>query len=787
MKITRILILPLIILMAILPFLLTENKLSTDITVLLPADKWVAAHMDFLRNSQISSISAISISAESEELAAKIPEYTENFSKKIADKPSVKEVFFKISPETLTGIVAFLCPRVPQILTNNDLKTIRCNIEPHQVKQLLKKHYETLLRPGGLFQQKMISADPLNLYRLVIDKIQKIGKDSGFKFVVHDNGLWSADGKHFLMLVYTNVPVTDAAEGEKYLAMLENNLKKSLPPSGYSYNIMSGHKHSIENRHLLQRDITVTLIIAAIGFLLLFALFFKDWRAIFVFLIPILGMLCAVGLTWLFFSGPSAIILGLGATVIGIALDYGIHVFVSAKHSTESDSSIKKLARPLIFSALTTLGVFWAFFFSDTPGYHQLAFASTCGIAVSLLLSLACLPLILPQKQGSTKTESTRILHYSFPHFKLPKARLISAIWLFFVLLSLFSIFMIEFEPDIRKMDGSGAKIRSEEEAFRKIWGKNSQAAITVIRPNLESAMECQDRIAKFAEENKIENFQSLSEIWPSKKTRQENLNAWKKFWNNGNSEKFQQSLVKYGRKYEFNDNAFEPFFKNLNKQDINDEFTRTPGFSLFSRKFINYKDGKVRVNAFCADNQKEVNKLKDFTTSIPGCDVISPGYFGTYISNKILDDALYIAIIALILVLFLAWLCLRKPYNTLLALVPVISSSLSIIPIYAICSWKINAIVLVAMIVVTGLAIDYGIFAVTSLKNNNPEFAENAFTALTISMLSTIVGSGALLWASHPALNSVGKVITIGVFAGYLSAIFIVPAAWRLTQKEKK
>jgi predicted exporter len=773
--------------MAVIPFLVRENKLSTDITVLLPADRWVAAHMDFLRNSQIGSISAISIRAENKKLASKIPVYADIFSKKIIKEASVKEVFFKISPDTLTGTVAFLCPRAPQIVNQKDLKKIKAEIEPDQVKILLKKHYDTLLRPGGMFQQKIISADPLNLYRLIVSRIQKIGKDSGFRFVVHDNGLWSEDGKHFLMLVYTNVPVTDAGKGEKYLAMLEKNLKKALPPSGYSYNIMSGHKHSIENRRLLQRDITVTLIIAAIGFFLLFSLFFKDWRAIFVFLIPILGMLCAVGLTWLFFTGPSAIILGLGATVIGIALDYGIHVFVSSKHSTEAGNSIKKLTRPLIFSALTTLGVFWAFFFSDTPGYHQLAFASTCGIAVSLLLSLVCLPLILPDKPGNKTMESTRILHYSFPHFKLPAARLTAGIWLVYILSALFSIFMIKFEPDIRKMDGSGADIRSEEEAFRKIWGQNSQAAITVTRSDLESAMECQDRIAKFAEENNIENFQSLSAIWPSRKTRQEHLDIWKEFWNNGNSEKFKQRLVKYGRKYGFNDNAFEPFFQNLNKQNSEDQFRSTPGFSLFSRKFINYKDGKVRVNAFCADNRRDVNKLKDFTAAIPGCDVISPSYFGTYISNKILDDALYIAIIALLLVLFLAWLCLRKPYDTLLALVPVISSSLSIIPIYAVCGWKINAIALVAMIVVTGLAIDYGIFAVTSLKNNNPEFAENAFTALTISMLSTIIGSGALLWASHPALNSVGKVITIGVFTGYLSAIFIVPAAWRLTQKKKK
>ena len=740
--------------------------------------------MDFLRNSQIGSISAVSISAETPEKARSIPEFAEKFAKKTIKEPSVKEIFFKISPQELTETATFLCPRAPQILTQNDLKRIKESINPAGIDQILKSHYENLLRPGGVFQQKMVSSDPLNLYRIIINKIQKTGKDSGFKFILHDNGLWSEDGRHFLMLIYTDVPVTDASKGAQYLAMLRKGLEEVLPKSGYSYNIMSGHKHSIENKRLLQRDITVTLTVAAIGFFLLFALFFKDWRAIFVFLIPIVGMFSAVGLTWLFFSGPSAIILGLGATVIGIALDYGIHVFITFKHS--HTHNIKKLIRPLIFSALTTLGVFWAFFFSDTPGYHQLAFASTCGIAVSLLLSLACLPLIMSTKNRASQSERTRLLNYSFPSFKLSVSRKIVVIWAIGIIVAVISVFTVSFEPDIRKLDGSGIELKKSEDAFRQTWGKNSQAAVTVIRPDFESAMETQDIIAEFAEENNITNFQSLSTIWPSRKTRKEHMEAWVNFWKDGNAEKLQQHLRQYGKKYGFRKNAFDPFFKRLYDQNLNDKFSTSPAFQLFSRKFLNENRGKMRVTAFFNDNKKDVEKMKELTSKIPECDVISPRYFGNYISTKILDDALYIAIIALLLVFIMAWICLKNPYNTLLALMPVISSSLIIMPVYTLCGWKINAIALVAMIVVTGLAIDYGIFAVTALKNSDSEFAQSAFTALTISMLSTIIGSGALLWASHPALNSVGKVISMGVLTGYMTAVFIIPAAWRLKNIQK-
>jgi len=773
----RILLIPLVLLTAILPFLLKKNSLSTDITVLLPEDPWISSHVDFLRNSQIGSITALSIDADNLKDSPRIAEFAEEFSNMITVEPEVKEVFYRFSSETLTETGAFLFPRSPQILNEDDLSEISKKLESKGIEKLLKDHYENLLRPGGIFQQKMVASDPLNLYKSIIRKIQSIGKDSGFRFVLKDNGLWSEDGKSYLILIYTNVPVTDASKGAQYLEMLENNLKKAISDSGYSYTFISGHRHAIENQRILKRDISITLTVAGIGFFMLFFIFFKDWKAIFVFIIPILGMLGAVGLTWLCFRSPSVIILGLGATVIGIALDYGIHVFVSLKQSQEKEKSIKKLLRPLIFSALTTLGVFWAFFFSGTPGYHQLAFASTMGIAISLLLSLACLPIFLPSGKSQTKNIGTRNLNFSFPQFSKHSAKKVAIVWMVLIIISIIASFYIDFESDIRKMDGSESALKSEKEKFAMTWGENSQAAVIVSSDNIETAMEKHDKIAKFAKKKEIAGYQSLSEIWPSKKTRQKNISNWNSFWNPEKIDYVKCEFRKKGEKYGFSESAFEPFFSKLHDQNSDDDFRQNAGFNILSRKFVNRHKDKVTINALFKDDSNAVNELKKITSEIEGASVISPRYFGDYISSKILDDAYNIAVIAIILVVLLAWSCLKRPADTFKALIPVISAVLSVVPLYALFGWKINAIALVAMIVITGLAIDYGIFAVTAMKNNEPEFSKNAFTALTISMLSTIIGSGALLFASHPALNTVGKVITTGVIAAYLSAILVVPA----------
>jgi predicted exporter len=175
---------------------------------------------------------------------------------------------------------------------------------------------------------------------------------------------------------------------------------------------------------------------------------------------------------------------------------------------------------------------------------------------------------------------------------------------------------------------------------------------------------------------------------------------------------------------------------------------------------------------------------MNKYLSQIPSAEVISPKSFGSYISTKIIDDATNIAAISLFLVIMLAYLCLRNIPKTAVALMPVISSIIIIFPIFAILDMKINAVALVACIVVTGLSIDYGIFSVTACDKNENIFSKDAFTALSLSVLSTAIGAAALLWAGHPALRTVGLVISSGVLTGYISAIYISPALYKIVCK---
>ena len=162
----KLLLFPLLLLICLAPLFFFKPQISTDIKVLLPRDKWIADHLDFLRNSQIGTVVAVSIEAENAHNAEKLAIFAADFSGKLSELPDVTGVFAKVDADKSISAASMLFQHMPQILDQHDLEQIEKKISIQGLNPILKDHYETILRPGGLFRQKMIASDPLNLFQI---------------------------------------------------------------------------------------------------------------------------------------------------------------------------------------------------------------------------------------------------------------------------------------------------------------------------------------------------------------------------------------------------------------------------------------------------------------------------------------------------------------------------------------------------------------------------------------------------------------------------------------------
>src|SRR5690606_8495565 len=110
-----------------------------------------------------------------------------------------------------------------------------------------------------------------------------------------------------------------------------------------------------ENSRQVKQDILVTVSMSILFLSVLFRLYFRRLRMIFMLFIPagIGGMMALLAVSMIM-GEVSIIALGVGAILLCITIDYTLHVFAHARETNSVLESLKKVSMPVFLSALTT-------------------------------------------------------------------------------------------------------------------------------------------------------------------------------------------------------------------------------------------------------------------------------------------------------------------------------------------------------------------------------------------------------------------------------------------------
>jgi predicted RND superfamily exporter protein len=87
-----------------------------------------------------------------------------------------------------------------------------------------------------------------------------------------------------------------------------------------------------------------------------------------------------------------------------------------------------------------------------------------------------------------------------------------------------------------------------------------------------------------------------------------------------------------------------------------------------------------------------------------------------------------------------------------------------------------LNFVTLIAVLMMCGLTVDYGVFAADEHRREDPE-PERTQSALLFCCLSSALGMVPMAFASHPVIKSLGIPLMLGVIAGMLGSFALVPA----------
>lgn len=753
--------------------------LEHSIEVMLPAGSDTQEAIRFLQEIDFSAKVVLSFSEKDDSLdRAEFFAAIDQFAASL-DSPLILKSVSTFDDQQMMSDIGFFLQRAPELFGQPELKTLEARLTPEGIGRALRKKYTQLLKPEGSFMGELIRRDPLDIQSAMLEKIRSLSASFGYEIRLEKGHIVSSDGKHVMVILEAAVPFTDSKGSHELIDYIQRQLHL-LPPS-INAEMVCGHLHTISNEKVVKRDISLTVGIAGTAFVLLFLLFFRDMRANLIFFLPFAALLVAVNLSALLFGTLSMMMLGLGAAIAGIAVDYGIHVYIAVRCSHSPREAVTAVARPVLLGALTTAGVFGAFLFSTIPGYRQLASFALFSVVLSVLGALFVLPLLLIPKGLSRNRKAAD---------GWTRRRSIVAALCFLVLLigALPLALNVRFDSNIERLDGTEKPIREAEHRFQQIWGKgeSGQAIAAVSAPDEETALALNDRmydqlVACIGESE----VASLSRIWKSTERRKENRANWNAFWDAQRIASVKQIFAEKGAPYGFSVDAFAPFFQSLESTEL------VPGspaenqiYRQLEQRFVQRNNGEVQMLAYFPDRPEYIEAARKAKVHLPEMVLVSRNAISTTLAQDYTAEFVRISLLAMGFVLFVSFVLLKNWRTTLVVLMPALAGVVSVAVLVSLVGARLNVMNLISGIIVIGLCIDYGIFYVHSYTHS---LDTGTGTAISLSAGTTLIGVGALLFANHPALFSVGLTLISGITAGYLTSMLVVPALCHLFLGEKK
>jgi hopanoid biosynthesis associated RND transporter like protein HpnN len=133
----------------------------------------------------------------------------------------------------------------------------------------------------------------------------------------------------------------------------------------------------------------------------------------------------------------------------------------------------------------------------------------------------------------------------------------------------------------------------------------------------------------------------------------------------------------------------------------------------------------------------------------------------------------------ALAVILVVLWLDFRNLKHAFLAVLPLAVGMAQMLGLMGMVGIDLNPANLIGIPLIMGIAVDYGVHVVHDYLERPGPYRMSASTAnsVLVDALTTILGFGALMVASHRGLESLGRVLTLGVTTCTVTSLVFLPA----------
>lgn len=701
----------------------------------------------------------------------------------------IKGIFAQVDQSLIGGATDFVYEHLPLFLTDTDYQRFDSLLTEKGIQAIMQKNYTNLLSPAGIALRSYILRDPLGLGSEALKHLQDFQLEANYE--IYDEHIFSKDGSTLLMFITPVFSTGSTGKNDELIKILEEELQHvqgESPTIRAEY--FGGPSVGVYNARQIKKDTILTSSLALLIIIVFISLVFKRKRSIPLIITPVLfGGLFALFLIFFIKGSISAIAVGAGSAVMGIALSYSIHMLAHQNHVSTVQQLIKEIAYPLTVGSFTTIGAFMGLIFTSSDLLRDFGLFASLALVGTTLFCLIYLPHFLKGqadvKQGRVLRIIEKINAYSYEKNKW----LVGGI-LLITIICLFTSQKVGFNNDMMSLNYEPQHLKQSEEKLMQLFDSDEKTVLFVsVGKDMNQATETyaitNQKLSTLKDQGLIKDYASASQFLISPQEQQLRLKRWKDYWTDEKQQQIRKQLETAATEYRFRPGSFDPFYQWLNQPF--GEYHYTAQEDDLSGKLLNEWQTSadsitMLISQIRISDQNKETVYQNFSKT-QDVVIFDRSYFANKWVSAINDDFYLILYISSFLIFFALWFSYGRIELTLMSFLPMLVSWVIILGLMGILGIEFNIINIILSTFIFGIGDDFSIFIMDGLQNKyrtGQKVLNSHKTAIFFSAFTTVVGMGALVFAKHPALQSISLISILGMIAVVLVAYTIQPLIFR-------
>lgn len=515
-----------------------------------------------------------------------------------------------------------------------------------------------------------------------------------------------------------------------------------------------------------------------LGIILLTWLTFRSVKPIALILLSIgIGCLGAFSICWFLFERVHLLTLVFGASLIGVAQDYGIYFLcnrLNADPKLDSTALLKRLMPGLSLTLLAAVIGYAGLALTPFPGLRQMALFSALGLIFAWLTVVFWFPTLIG---GGTLRSGVLVQAYGGTLARWPRLRMSKASLSFaavFIVLVAIGCSRLGSNDDIRLLQNPPKHLINDQIKLSKLLDAPTAVQFFLVRgASAEIVLQREEMLKKRLDpliaEHKITGYQAMSNWVPSEQTQNTRRTLLEeKLLNKGGP--LEQLAADIGEDHDWAV-ATRAHLLESGKLLTMDEFLQTPASEPWRHLWLGQVNGVnasiVALRGLSFADLALMQRTAEGLEGVQWVDKVSEissvlGRYRHYMGWVVLGA-------------YLVVFCLLFPRyrrNTWRVLAPTAVASIATLALLGFVGQNVQLFHVLALMLLLGVGVDYGIFMQEHPSRSN----STPWLAVGLSAANTILSFGLLGLSQTPALHAFGLTMLIGIALVWL----IVPCFGR-------